>query len=104
MTTLPLTINAAPADIRAALSAALIAENPVGSAAGRGSFKLFNSDESSTIYLLEQVDQPDGSISGIPILFGRSFPEDLDILPNGGLWCWSGADGTKALALILRWS
>ena len=99
-----LTIGPTRVDIGLALSAALIAENPVGSAAGRGSVKIFNVDDNATAYLHFGDTEPDASVSGIPIPIGQRFPEDIQITPAGGVWAWSGSAGTRLAVLVLEWS
>ena len=104
MATLPLNVNAVPADIGATLSAAIAAENPVGSSAGRGVVRLCNTDDSATIYLAVQVGVPDGTVPGVPVRVGEWFPEDLEITPDGGLWAWTARAEAKVTALVTRWS
>ena len=106
MTTLSLTLNMAPADIGAGLSAAIAAENPVGpmSGRGRGLVRLCNTSGNARIYVAVQVDPPDGTVPGIPVRVGDWFPLDLQVTVAGGIWAWASRDGAKIMALVVGWA
>ena len=104
MFSISLTVGPDRADIGLALSAALIAANPVGSAAGRGTIRLWNVDDNATAYLNFGDAEPDASVSGIPLPIGERFQEDIQVTPDGGVWAWSGSEGTRLKALVMGWS
>ena len=106
MATLPVTVNRAPADIGATLSAAMAAENPVGPVAtrGRGTVSLCNTSGNARLYVALQDTAPDTSVPGIPVRVGEWFPEDLQITPAGGVWAWASRDDATMTALVTGWS
>ena len=101
-----LTVGPDRADIGAALSAAIATENPTGPAdsRGRGHVRLFNVDDNATAYLHFGDTEPDADVSGILLPIGERFPEDIQIKPAGGVWVWSGSEGTRLSALVVGWS
>ena len=92
------------ADIGVALSAAIAAENPVGSTAGRGVVRLFNTDDNASVYLSFGNTEPGSDVAGILLPIGQRFPEDIQITSDGGVWAWSGSEGTRLNALVVGWS
>lgn len=104
MYSIPLTVGPQKADIGLALSAAITAQNPVGSETGRGLVQLFNSDDNAAFYLAFGDTEPGADVAGIPVPIGGRFPDDLQITPNGGVWAWSNKTGTRLQAVIAGWS
>ena len=104
MHSLALTVGPDRADIGLVLSAALITENPTGSADGRGLIRLFNVDDNSTVYLAFGDTEPGAAESGVPLPIGGEFSEDIHITPAGGVWAWANKTGTKLQAVVVGWS
>ena len=102
----PLIVGPDRADIGVALSAAIATENPTGpvDGRGRGLVRLFNVDDNAVAYLHFGDTEPDADVAGIPLPIGGLFPEDIQITPDGGVWAWSGSEGTRLHALVVGWS
>ena len=106
MHSLALTVGPGRADIGAALSTAIGTENAVGrvSDRGRGTVRLFNVDDNSTVYLAFGDTEPGAAESGVPLPIGGEFSEDIHITPAGGVWAWANKTGTKLQAVVVGWS
>lgn len=102
MHSLALTVGPDRADIGLVLSAALITENPTGSADGRGLIRLYNVDDNSAVYLA--FGDTDPGAAGVPLPIGGEFSEDIQITPAGGVWAWANKTGTKLQAVVVGWS
>lgn len=106
MDTLHVTVNRTKADIGATLSGLIAAEKTVGPTAdrGRGRVRLCNADDNAKLFLAFQSMAPGSDVAGIPVAVGDWFPEEVDIVPGGGVWAWSNRDATKVVALVTKWS
>ena len=105
MHSLALTVGPDRADIGLVLSAALITENPAGSADGRGLIRLFNVDDNSTVYLAFGDTEPGAAESGVPLPIGGEFSEDIH--NHAGRRCVGlgpNKTGTKLQAVVVGWS
>ena len=99
--TIPLVVGTTPTDIGATLSAHLLAQAPA--TAGWGAVRLCNTAGNARLYILLQDTAPDGSAPGLPVRPGEWFPEDVQVMPSGGVWAWAGRDGAAITALVTSW-